>query len=161
MGKHFNEPNRRNPKGYFEDKEFKALHWRMLQGEDCYEEYEKLVRIRERQEKWGLKDPRLCLAFPELHQTLRCDSRVIACFRPKEQIVDSLARAIGIPFEIKSFAPIVEQYQTSMMKHLQSYPNPVMQMDFDKLFFHPERTVELIAGFVDMPVNQEAADFLR
>lgn len=162
MGEHFDKPNRRNPKGYFEDKEFKPLHWRMVEGEDCSEEYEKLVRKRERfYPKWGLKDPRLCLTFPKLQKTLRCDSRVIMCVRPKEQMVESLATALGIPSEIKSFAPIVEEYSNSMLKHLQNYTNPVMSMDFDRMFWHPERTVELIAGFVDMPVNQEAADFLR
>ena len=82
-------PGKGNVKGHFEDREFLALHDKIIGDwenprvdfEPYREAYTALIRKREAEHQvWGLKDPRLCFVFPYFKEIAR-DVKAIFVYR--------------------------------------------------------------------------------
>lgn len=157
MGSRFDEPNKNNPKGFWEDIEFKDLHFKLgLRSPVVDEFYESLVRSREMDcPLWGVKDPMLCKHLGKITPLLK-DHRLIVCRRPAEEIAQSMANAVGIG-EPLMFMPLVEDYLTDMNEAIAEYRGPILEVQKRDPMID---ILEPIADFVGLPVTDAARKFL-
>ena len=159
MGKKFDKPSRANPKGYFEDLDFKRLHKEMEEGVYSTEAYSDLVRRREEDfDLWGIKDPRLCLFLPELTKRLKADHCLINVIRPLDEVAGSLQKQMGQDPEL--WQKLMMHYWSAKHDHIANYEGPILNVRFSRLLSDPKYTVERIAKFVKCEPNQQAVDFI-
>jgi len=63
MGYRFAEPDRSNPKGFWEDLDFVDHNKRLIEGQVSISRFihkiRKTIKYKNRQDKWGVKDPRI------------------------------------------------------------------------------------------------------
>lgn len=169
MGEKFDLPNDNNKYGYWEDLEFKALHKQMLEELEVqtdvsvvtFDHYRALVEERQRRPLWGVKDPRLCVLMPKLDALLGRDYRIIVCWRPKEEIFDSLKKAKVDDHDSANFLPLLEAYESRMDDFLHTCERDSIGVSFNDLKLHTQEEVERIANFVNLPVNPQALEFVR
>jgi hypothetical protein len=163
MGKEFDKPAKSNPKGYYEDLEFKRVFNMMPDNEGAEKLLDVLVRTREAEyDVWGVKDPQLCLLLHKFLPHVKKGHKIISTNRPKEEICDSLFRAIIPPVfseRPQTFSILVDHFLLKKEEALAAYDGPVLHVDWNELKSNPEG-VEKIAEFVGVPVKQEAKDFL-
>jgi hypothetical protein len=152
MGKRFDIPNQNNPKGYFEDLDFKELHKETDFDFDCYLY---LIRKREKLPIWGVKDPRLCMYFSTLVSNLSCENSVISITRPEEDICRSLEKAIGRT----EYKYLIRYYCDLNKIHLSEYPGRILHLEFNDIMANREKAVKQIAEFAGMPVTESALKF--
>lgn len=159
MGERFDPPNANNPKGFWEDLDFKSLH-------SAYEEepvgdkiglfYEHLVSKRDAEHKlWGVKDPLICKYLYKL-TSLISDHKLIVCRRSVEDIAASMGKAIGFPDD-KMFLPLAASYVDELNKSLAEYTGPVLEIQKTDSML---QILEPICEFVGLPSNQAAVEFL-
>jgi len=156
MGEKFDPPSKGNPRGYFEDIEFKDLHKLAMEGKDVSKEYKKLVDHRCNLPIWGLKDPRLCILMDKLPLD---PDYVICTHRPIEDISKSLQRVLP-QIQFFSTGSLVKRYLQGRDQWLHTYPGPVMDVRFDELMNNPYRMVQAIATFVSVPFRESAVKFI-
>ena len=162
MGEKFTDPNKNNPKGFFEDQEFKHLHEAY---EDCQtdsydkgtwidQHYKNLIDSRNaRHTIWGVKDPLFCQYLSKF--TSFCpDTKVIVCRRSVDQIAESMARAVGIN---NIFTSIAQGYVDQMNESLALYQGPVLEIHKQAPMID---ILDPICEFVGFPKTQQAIDFL-
>jgi hypothetical protein len=90
MGNYFDLPSYANPKGYFEDLEFKKFHKFIEKYNKIPEGYYQLIKSRELENKiWGVKDPLLCFYLQHLTNAIKYNHMVINCNRPLQEIASS------------------------------------------------------------------------
>jgi hypothetical protein len=160
MGNDFDKPAPSNPKGYFEDLEFKRLYDMVTQGKDVWKLIETLIKIRELENPiWGVKDPQLCLFLNKFVPLIHTEHRIISTIRSKEQICQSLAKAIA-GMQPQRFAPLVDKYLDTKAKELEHYTGKVLNVEFEVLKANKETEIARIAEFVGLPVTQESLDFI-
>lgn len=164
MGKEFDKPAASNPKGYFEDVEFKRLYSRLAEGREVEGLIDVLVRTRELEFLlWGVKDPQLCLLanrFVEVLDKRKVEHKVISTLRPKEEIGDSLKKAVVVPDHI-SWEPLVDFYLGQKQLFLDHYKGPVLEVEFAKLKAEKVSQIHEIANFVSLPVTEAAFEFVE
>ena len=164
MGKEFDKPSIANPTGYYEDLEFKRLYAQLAEGKEVEGSLDVLARMRDTEYPiWGVKDPQLCILLHRFLPLLKTDHRIISTIRDKHKICDSLSKAMKSKFSdtVPSFLPLVEKYLTSKEEMLANYNGPVLEIDFELLKIDARKEVERIAEFVNLPVNQDAIDFIK
>lgn len=160
MGDRFDQPNANNPKGFWEDLEFKELH---SAYEDCQHDscdldvnYRQLISKREAEhELWGVKDPLLCKYLSKITSVIS-DHKLIVCRRSVEEISVSMGKAIGFPDE-KMFLPLAVSYVDELNKSLAAYTRPVLEVNKTDTMLD---ILAPICEFVGLPSNQAAIDFL-
>ena len=143
MGKKFDPPNANNPRGYWEDIEFKNLHKAFLEGED----YEKLYleHIQDRKSShvtWGIKDPRLCMMLPIVTERLDnsdVNHKVIECVRSPWEIAQSLTKSVGSKV---NWLPYVRQHVDQKVENLVRYKGQKLALTFDEIFKRIDHAVE-------------------
>lgn len=87
MGTRFREPDRSNPKGFYEDLNFRDLNHAVLSGQCGNFQFKLDYLINSRKGQWGIKDPRIC----HLWQNYRLYSaQYIICTRKPQLIVRSM-----------------------------------------------------------------------
>lgn len=156
MGEKFDPSSKVNPRGYFEDIEFKDLHKLAIEGKDVYQEYQKLVKYRCNLPVWGIKDPRLCILIDKLPLD---PDYVICTHRPISEITNSLHKVL--PREPKEkWSILIDHYLTQRDLWLQTYCGPVMDVRFQELMSNPYRMVQTIATFVSVPFRESAVKFI-
>lgn len=154
MGKRFDTPSKANPKGYFEDLDFKELHKDMQDGLCVAHAYTDLVERREEDFKlWGVKDPRLCLYLPELTCRLTTEHRLINVIRPLDEIAKSLQKQLGNDPE--AWQHLMMHYWTAKHDNLANYEGPILNVKFNDLLSKTEHTVGRIAKFVNPIAHPE------
>jgi hypothetical protein len=159
MGKNFDPPAANNPKGFYEDLDFKDLFDRMSDGRDVDGLLSVLVRMRDVEYPlWGVKDPQLCVYLPRLLPFLK-DHRLISTLRSKEDISRSLCKA-AFGSDDKQFMPLVEHYLRKKDESLAVYDGPVLEVDFEQLKADPKAGVQRIADFCSLEVNEDAVEFM-
>lgn len=160
MGCEFDDPNRNNSSGFWEDIHFKKLNERLLEGENVHNEYCEL--IDQKKNIWGIKDPKLCHCFPFVIQCLdemKCGYKVIDCNRDTKQIAKSIFRATSS--ESPDFwIPHIENYLISKGVNLNHYGGPLLTLQFEDIK-DPYSYVENIARFVELPVTKDAINYLK
>jgi hypothetical protein len=176
-------PDDANPRGYFEDVRFKALHraWSRqyetdpdrlrlrlpnwsppLSGADLAR-YDRLIRACAQQPSWGVKDPELCYYASHFARTLRRPIRLIATIR------DPAAAAASLGARRRWFSPadcdlVIDEYgrrQTQTLAELVSHgmPPPLL-LDYDRILGDPATAVGRIAEHVGLPVTEAATAFV-
>jgi hypothetical protein len=160
MGKEFDPPAHTNPTGFFEDLDFKRICDKLMLGKEVEGQLAVVVKLREAEYPlWGVKDPQLCLLLPKLVPLLK-DHRIISTLRPKEDICKSLSEAGIFAQPPERFEPLVDYYLQRKADNLAVYSGPVLEVDFETLKTDRVAEVERIANFVNLPVKQEAIDFI-
>jgi len=161
-----------NKKGYFEDKDFYKLHEKMLamqlkevniNFEPFREEYVKLIRSKEKP-LWGLKDPKLCFLFPYFQEITQFEIKIINVERPLNRSAISFVvrEQMRGGWEDASYANVfkmLERYQDSKQKILESFDGEVLTISYDDLVENPE-IINDLAEFVNLPLNEEAKRFI-
>jgi hypothetical protein len=163
MGSEFDKPARSNPKGYFEDVEFKNIFNRMTAAKEVDGSLKVLVKMRDAQYPlWGLKDPQLCLLLHKFLPLVK-DCKIISTLRSKEDICDSLSRAMPelIREQAVTFKPLVDYYLDRKDEALSLYNGPLLKVDFGLMQSQSKIQIERIAEFVGVPVTQEALNHVQ
>lgn len=157
MGENFDEPNKNNPKGFFEDIEFKRLHESYEEGLDHIDPfYKNLVEKRiENHDLWGVKDPLLCKYLDKL-TTFTSDHKLIVCRRSVAEIAASMGKSIGIPDE-RMFLPLAQDYVSRMNDSLSRYQGPILELEKRDSMKH---ILEPICQFVGVTETEAAREFL-
>jgi len=159
MGKRFDQPSRANPKGYFEDLDFKELHKNIEEHLCVTEAYSDLVGRREQDfGLWGVKDPRLCLLLPELTSRLTTDHKLINVIRPLSEVAKSLEKQMGQ--DPVAWEQLMSHYYNAKQKNLEEYEGPILNVQFNTLLSNTIPTVRRIAKFVDRPSTLLAETFV-
>jgi hypothetical protein len=160
MGSEFDPPAHSNPKGFYEDVEFKRLFEKLSEGREVIKNIEVLVRIRESEHKiWGVKDPKLCVILDRFVPLLKTDHKLITITRPEEAVCKSMATAIGFS-EAHQYRPLVDYYVARFEDSVREYKGDVLNLEFYEIRATPKQMVEKIANFVGVPVTDAAVDFL-
>jgi hypothetical protein len=155
MGKEFDAPAINNPRGFYEDLEFKRLYKKLASGHDVDKNLEVLIRIREAEYSlWGVKDPQLCLILHKFVPLIKTDHKMICIRRKKEDISRSLGKAIGVAED--RYMQYVEYYTARMEVNISNYIGPLLSMEFDTFLANPRAGVQQIADFVGVPMKEEA-----
>jgi hypothetical protein len=156
MGKQFDPPTKNNVKGYWEDVEFKKFHQFFdTNNKQLMDDYAALIKSREEQELWGLKDPLLCLLLEEFVSNLSCDHKLIVCRRSLEDISSSISRAMDEPDALR-YLPLAKHYLESMEKQISLYRGSCLILSHEDTLRNPAITVGLIAGFLSIPITDES-----
>lgn len=157
MGSKFDPPNENNTQGYWEDLEFKNLHKSMMVSHDVSEQYEDLIRFREKNPIWGVKDPLLCLLLPNLVNHLQ-SFKIIHTTRNVQQIKNSMLK--GSPdLTENQFLSIYQIYDRYIQRWLTDYHEHVMSIDYSEMA-DPVAFIKKIAEFVELPINDRALQFI-
>lgn len=97
MGEHFRKPDELNPRGYYEDLEFKNPNEFLITGNIIYPEWAAIIEreVNKRAgDDWGLKDPRLCYLLGNYFCYVE-NPIFIRCTRDLNAIADSMQKSYG------------------------------------------------------------------
>jgi hypothetical protein len=173
-------PDAGNPKGYFEDLRFRALHaaWSRRYEDDPERSrirlppwdppldatdlarYARLIATAAERPRWGVKDPELCYYGLRFADTLRRPIRVIATVRDPEATAASLAARR--PWIARADCDrIVDDYsrrQAETIAGLVAHGiRPPLTIDYDDALDDPTSLVVRIAEHLGLEVAPTAA----
>lgn len=99
MGDKFREPDRNNPKGYWEDLTLKNHNGVLISSDVVLAQWVKKLAgmIQEKEEPWGFKDPRLSYTLGH-YLALLPQAKVIRCVKNVHSIAKSMCQAYGWPY---------------------------------------------------------------
>jgi len=162
MGHEFDPPSSSNPKGYFEDLEFKRLLHPLLDNSETVFDpvCQDLVSRREREghDIWGVKDPKMCCYLRHFLAFLISEPKIISTERDIDDICDSMYRAMNpVLDQVSIIKPLVEFYLDAKRQNLQEYQGDLLEIKFEELSSSPEK----IAEFVGLPLTEAANNFIR
>jgi hypothetical protein len=160
-----NTPDDWNLKGHFADKEFHAFTTRYLQGldrprDDWQPDDEgaalitAMIQSRASYPRWGIKGLHSWVAARVL-SAMGLDVRLIVCDRPVEQ---SQASAVERTWDhFKAGAPsFVADTKIAVESLWDSWQGPKHRVVYADLFDATEATLQSLADFVGLPLNDEA-----
>lgn len=157
MGERFSPPDVHNPRGYFEDLDFKWLHQALLSSDITMDEFcasvMKYAEKRQRYPIWGFKDPRTSQMLPIYRRWLFPDARYIWCQRDPRDTQWSMLRGHQLrgqrgnqPFMIFNTWMIrnmmLEQWLPACDKN-------ALRIHFDDLMERPGWVIEHVCGFLN------------
>lgn len=171
-----------NRKGYYEDMEFVNLHCgvigtthmdyiKKIQDYDeglpaeWLEYYGTLIRKRETSQLWGLKDPRLFFFIGDFLDLLGSNLKVIRVTRDPQAIAKSLKRYYAgwrVPDD-ERLKYLVGQWirlRDKAIAKTKSKREGCITISYEQAVRRPQKTVEQIADFVDIPVTPAALEFI-
>jgi hypothetical protein len=167
-----------NPKGFYEDLEFLKLHQLMIgnvwhdpdmSNIDRYlSEYELLIRKKENQSLWGIKDPRLCFLLKYLLNIIKCDTKLILTERPLHESANSMLADRFISNRHHSFVnkfeyamKVCNRYEASKYDLVQKSRLPFITVKFHDLFDDTSREINKICEFVGLDCDaHDQIDFV-
>jgi hypothetical protein len=167
-----------NEEGFYEDLSFLALHkqivgdWRApnVNFEPYQKSYTRLIRARERQHNlWGLKDPRLCFAFPHFVRALQrsTELRVIHPTRDVAKCALSLLRKAErekqkhTQVDPKQALYLAQLYTDVSLEVLADWGGPVLDVPYESLVNNPRYWVGQIANFIGVDPIDEAVEVVK
>lgn len=178
MGERLLPPAPPNPKGFFEDEDFLAMHVRLLGGrhfapearhlrpadDPAWAEYAALIGRRNGGPAWGLKDPKLCFLLPHFLARQPAPVRVVTTTRRFNHTVASYRRLWG-GIELNEAVRRLGHYAHAMSANLETLETtatgtPVHRVSYEALCRDPRRAVEGLAAFLGVPFTFEAAAFV-
>ncbi len=157
----------KNSKGYFEDSAFNRFHHYVIDkklkepvvvplSQQYRNEYERLVASRVGQPLWGVKDPRLCFAFPLLHQYVGDDMKMILTHRERDSVVRSMADFWTLGYE--QAGEIADKYLKA--RSALYFDAPFLWVNYDALLNNTEAQVKRLAEFAGARENVNAIRFI-
>jgi hypothetical protein len=176
-------PDRNNPRGYFEDWRFSRFHrWRSARenvagdefrrrlrmppedprlADDEWARYRRLVRACEaRGGNWGVKDPELTYYLPRLLEAAAGPVRLVIPVRPFEEVVASVAAALGHPAADARRA--IAEYGARLATIADDWrPAPTLIVGYHDVLRDPGREVARIAEFLGVRPTLAAIAFVN
>ena len=157
-------PGKGNVKGHFEDREFLALHDKIIGNwenpqvdfEPYREAYTALIRKREAEHQvWGLKDPRLCFVAPHFLQIAH-NVKVVLVYRDLKACTASLQGRNGFTREKAAYITAEYDYARRLMVHYHFGASIVIEYEW--LIDNPSWQIQRISEFIkdDMPITNDA-----
>lgn len=172
MGDRLMEATAHNPKGFYEDLDFVALHALACNGVEeplvhpawtpgVVEKYVHLIRERvATKPRWGVKDPRLCMTLPVFaHKVAEAGAKlkVVVTVRTPHHSVLSLAKLHGGMSEQRA-AELIGRYtfarSLNTERWLAERPEnaaDLFQLVYDDLVDHPQFQAERLCKFLGLP----------
>lgn len=162
MGDRFDPPNSVNPRGYWEDLDFKdMLRDTTFENHNLEDQIKNLIIRRCRDhEIWGFKYPEACIMMPwidDLFASAPCPYSIISIDRDKEAICGSIGRAMQ---DNRDFRKLVDHYYEKRDLFLSQFDGMVLRLKFPEFLEDPTATVTCIANFVGLSVDQSAIDHI-
>jgi hypothetical protein len=182
MGEHRNRADPFNQKGYYEDLRFINLH-RAISGtvEEPFRHshrlpawdpqlnaeqlvlYRRLVETagRTQGQLWGVKDPELTYYLPTfagIAAELGITVKIVVPRRPLPAVIASLERKFNNPVE--RVERVVADYHARLELLINRWNGPLLQISYERCLDAPEAVVQRIAGFLEVPFRDEAAQFV-
>lgn len=174
MGEHLRPPSSDNPKGYVEDLDFASIHSVLLGAEDglnpygilppdrqAWLSYANLIRNKECQVSWGLKDPKLCFLLPYFATRLESNLKVIVVQRRFHSVVKSWMKTN--PGSTASQAILaLGHYQKALCESVEAMPPavPVMRVRYERLCRCADDETAAISRFTERLYRSAAARFV-
>ncbi len=126
MGKNFRKPDEENPKGFYEDLDFRNINEAFMRGTLTYPEFDTRLEnlIKQKKSDWGIKDPRLSELWG-LYLKHLPDAKIIITSRNKSAVIDSCVKCYG--WTEPNAKRFVEN-RLKAMEYLKEYP----VIDFDE-----------------------------
>lgn len=157
MGEKFDDPSPANPKGFFEDIEFKRLFNMWTSGKEVSGLVKNLIQQRDLiHPLWGVKDPQMCLLLDRF-LLLTNNVKVIAVHRSNNDICNSLSKSIAHS-NPETYKPLVDYYLMKMTENLQLYQGEILNLNFDSLL-RDRKEIEKISVFTNLPLNKNVLEF--
>jgi tetratricopeptide (TPR) repeat protein len=171
MGEQFMSPMPENPKGFFEDLRIQGINKQILQSierdwKDLPEDAE-LERVPEsvleaipqawsyfksRFDKWGWKDPRLCITFPLWARCLPLQElKILFVVRHPLSVARSLQTRNGMPLE-KGFA-LWREYNDRIAGILRRYALPYTFLRYERIIEDPKRQQMILESRLDVSMG--------
>jgi len=147
MGENFRSPDKNNPKGFWEDIEFRNINNAILTGEANEYQWRNvfehlIIKRRTMYKSWGIKDPRICDLI-KLYLEYFKKPIIIRCNRNMQSIIDSMVSCYGWAYEE---AEKLYRHRMSMLDaHLDG--REVLEISFDE-DISDEKIVELIKDYM-------------
>lgn len=115
------------------------------------------LRVKESRGKpIGAKYPHLCA----MTSVIPSDARIVHAYRPLDESIESLVLRSG-----KKFSPErLEELQRFLWARKESFlavREDTFTVSYDEILHDPERVITALAGWLGVPVTQEAIDFVR
>ena len=155
MGEQFGKPDAHNPRGYWEDLEFKHLHQAFLGSDVSVTEFchsvMGLAEKRKQYERWGFKDPRTAQMLPLYRRLLFPEAQYLWCQRDARDIQWSMFR--GFPDANGGNQPWMAHY-TWWIRHnmleqwLPASDKACMRIAFDDLMQRPGWIIGHVCAFL-------------
>lgn len=160
-----------NPRGYFEDKLWKAINRSWVGGSKVYKlkipeklparkesAYKALVKEYQTEQLWGIKDPRLCVTARYIWPMLE-EVRVVAVFRDFEATVRSLWSHSHVAY--KGQYPQTEDHIRDMLvkwreqqfETLSLWKGPRFDVRYEDLLLRPEAYARDLCTFAGEGLN--------
>lgn len=175
MGKRFLPTDWMNPRGYWEDLDFRVRNQQMIGGwaaprlqtnpaDRLY--FDRLIRERfKKHDVWGVKDVRFCFTLPVFVEAFPFDARleVLVCLREYDESARSIERVMKVPFP--AARNVVIKYDYNLQKSLQVAKLPgrnkgMLTLQTALLFSDPEPTVRALAALAGVDYRPEALDII-
>jgi hypothetical protein len=155
------------PGNTHEDVELQLLHeeaiyhWTdpMADFDRVRDRYIKAIREREQKELWGYKDPRLDFLLPDVLEILASPPKLIYVHRPNHLAAKGIVKA-NPGMSMEQAKEITKRYGRAGTRLFGLFKGEKIPISYDILVEHPKAIVEEIAGFVGVPIKQEAIDFV-
>ena len=168
----------RNPRGYFEDRDFVDYHRRLLTAHGFADDglvgdvrLEPTARFREealslvesRREllrPWGWKDPRTVLFLP-FWASLLPDARYLLVFRPPWDVVDSLFRRGDRVFERNPQLALTvwSAYNTRIRDFAHAHPDRVLVRELSQVAADPEAVCDAVRNRLNVTLDRPQATY--
>jgi hypothetical protein len=170
MGDRLKPSNVNNRKGFFEDLDFLELQMKMTDwrspnvnqlDEHLMEEYINLIKQKEKQKLWGVKDPLLCFFFPIFNKICSSEILVINVNRNIIHSANSLVSRSYRWHETSTIIPFNEAlhickiYDEAKNKNLSVFKGKVLNLDFENLQKNTEQSIHELSCFLNLPINDK------
>ena len=177
MGDNMKRPNSRNKCGYFENRYTLNFNIKVLESNNIHinklslpplnsllpfkdglrKKTKKLVKKIERR-LWGFKDERNLWTFP-LYEEFIENPYFIVHYRDAEAIAQSINF-----WENKSLEhgrDISKQYYELVGEFFKKYQYPRLNIHYEDFFIEPQKQIEKICEFIDVPFRKEAIEHIK
>ena len=181
MGTKLKEANRNNLKGFFEDMEILEAHEKIC-GENWEDpqvnitpydsEYTDIIKDRDQQAIWGIKDPYLCFTLPLFSERLtNSQLKIITIDRPLFETAYSIIsrdyrRSVKYNEGDMKMMTLMEamqicvKYDKAKKESLSTFHGEILKIQYADITQDSINTIHKIAKFCHLPTTQAAVDFI-
>ena len=115
------------------------------------------------QSPWGVKDPRMCVLLP-LYLDLFPGARVLHIIRDPDDVAASLAhrpkRGTGLLRDVDHWKQLAEAHVERVRDSVAGSGVEYLEIGYEEFCLEPQRVVERIFDFVELPFGSDVGNFL-
>lgn len=155
MGRRFREPDKINPRGYWEDLDFVEINRALVSGLMSEALGRAIIRVLAavREEPWGAKDPRF-LDLSKLYQSLFSRAKWIIVKRDHTRVIESLKKAYR-------WSEARSQRLVAMRTRAYLKLPEKVEVNFEDLLEDPKKTLSELGKKIDVEFSQEAVESIE